>query len=166
MVSFISQFIAWAVNLSEIFGYPGIFLINLVGSASIIFPVPSFIVTFTFGGILNPWLVGLVAGVGAALGELVGYVIGKGGKKLIDKKHEKILARSRAWMEKHGAFSIIVLFALTPLPDDVIGIICGMINYDLKRFFLASLTGKIIMSLFIAWGGFFGVQWVLRVFGG
>lgn len=166
MVSFISQFMLWAASLSETFGYAGIFLINLIGSSSVLFPLPSFIVTFTFGGILDPWLVGIFAGVGAATGELVGYALGRGGKKLIDKRHENILKRSKVWMEKHGAFSIIVLFALTPLPDDVIGIICGLINYNVKKFFLASLIGKIIMSLFIAWGGFFGVQWVLRVFGG
>ena len=161
-----SQFLVWASGLSGILGYPGIFLINLIGTASIIFPVPSFIVTFTFGGILNPWLVGLVAGLGAALGELTGYVIGRGGKKLIKRKHERVLERAKGWMERHGAFSIVVLFAMTPLPDDIIGIICGMINYEVKRFFLASLIGKTVMSLFLAWGGFLGVNWVLSVFGG
>jgi len=161
-----SQFFVWAAGLSGILVYPGIFLISLVGSASVIFPLPSFIVIFTFGGTLNPWLVGLVAGLGSALGELTGYVIGRGGKKLIKKKHENMLKQAKAWMERHGAFFMIVLFALTPLPDDVIGIVCGMINYDVKRFFLASLIGKITMCLFIAWGGFFGVNWVLGVFGG
>lgn len=165
MESPLSQFVIWAVGLSEVLGYPGIFLINLIGSASVIFPLPSFIVTFTFGAVLNPWLVGIFAGLGSALGELIGYVLGRGGKKLIEKKYEKTLKRSKAWMEKHGAFSIIVLFALTPLPDDIIGILCGVINYDVKKFFLASLIGKIIMNLFIAWGGFFGVSWVLSVFG-
>ena len=69
-------------------------------------------------------------------------------------------------MERHGAFLIIILFAITPLPDDVIGILCGVINYDVKKFFFASLTGKIVMNLFLAWGGFLGAQWVLGVFGG
>jgi len=87
----VSQFISWASNISGLLGYPGIFLVNLIGSASIIFPVPSFIVTFTFGGILNPWLVGIFAGFGAAIGELIGYVVGRGGKKIIEKKHGKIL---------------------------------------------------------------------------
>jgi membrane protein DedA with SNARE-associated domain len=165
-LSVLSQFVAWASSISGVLGYPGIFLINLIGSASVIFPVPSFIVTFTFGAILNPWLVGVSAGIGAAIGELVGYVLGRGGKKLVEGKHEKTLRKSREWMERHGAFSIIVLFALTPLPDDVIGILCGMINYDVRKFLLASLIGKVVMSLFLAWGGFFGVGWILSVFGG
>ena len=70
------------------------------------------------------------------------------------------------WMERHGAFSIVILFAMTPLPHDVIGILCGVINYNIKKFFLATLIGKVIMNLFIAWGGFLGVNWVLTVFGG
>ena len=68
MQSLVSQFIAWASSISGILGYPGIFLVNLIGSASIIFPIPSFVVTFAFGGILNPWLVGLFAGAGCAFG--------------------------------------------------------------------------------------------------
>ncbi len=164
-MDFISQFILWSAGIAEILGYPGILFINFIGCASVIFPVPIFAVTFTFGAILNPWLVGLFAGIGSALGELTGYLIGRGGKRIIEKKHEKILRRSRKWMERHGAFLIIILFAITPLPDDVIGILCGVINYDVKKFFFASLTGKIVMNLFLAWGGFLGAQWVLGVFG-
>ena len=161
-----AQFMAWANTTVAGWGYLGIFLVNLVGSASIIFLVTAFIVTFAMGAVLNPWLVGLVTGVGAALGELTGYILGYAGKEVGERRDGKWLKRTRKWAEKRGVFPLIVLFAATPLPDDITGIIAGVISYDWKRFLLACLIGKIIMGTALAWGGFFGVGWILQAFGG
>lgn len=166
IASLLSGFLSWSHEVAGTWGYLGIFLVNLIGSATIIFPIPAFLVVFLFGAVLNPWLVGISAALGAVLGELTGYAVGLGGKKVIEKKYEHLLKKANEWMEKYKAFFIITLFAATPLPDDVIGIICGAIKYDLKKFFLASLTGKLIMNISLAFGGYFGMQWVLAVFGG
>jgi len=64
-----AQFITWSNEVVGAWGYLGIFLVSLVGNASIILPVPSFIIVFTFGAILNPWLVGLAGALGATIGE-------------------------------------------------------------------------------------------------
>jgi membrane protein YqaA with SNARE-associated domain len=161
----ISQFLSWSYSLAEMFGYLGIFVVSLLGCASILFPIPSVIVIFAFGAILNPWLVGLVAGVGSALGELTAYVVGIGGGKVLERKHKRWLNKAKTWMERHGAFFIVFLFAATPLPHDVVGILCGAIKYDIRKFFFATLIGKTFASLILAWAGFFGIQWVLNVFG-
>lgn len=167
VASLVHGFISWSESVAAAWGYPGIFLVNFVGSATIIFPTPAFFVVFMFGAILNPWLVGLVAAFGSALGELTGYVLGLGGKRVIEKKHKRWLDMANEWMEKHrkhGTFLLIVAFAATPLPDDVLGVFCGAVKYDIKRFFIASLIGKIVMSLGLAFGGYFGINWVLNVF--
>ena len=166
LASLLSGFISWSQEIAGNWGYLGIFIVSFIGSATIIFPAPAFLVVFIFGGVLNPWLVGISAAVGAALGELTGYAIGLGGKKVIEKKYKYWLRKANKWMEKYKAFFIITLFAATPLPDDVLGLFCGAIKYDLKKFFLASLTGKLIMNLALAFGGYFGMQWILAVFGG
>ena len=173
--SLILQLSQWFGYVVQTFGYPGIFFINLVGSASIILPLPSVIIVFASGAILNPWLVGLSSAAGAALGELTGYVLGFGSRQVIEGKHKKLLERTKKWIEwalvepahalKHGAFAIIVLFAVTPLPDDVVGILAGIIKYDVKRFLLATFVGKLVMMTAVAWGGFYGSQWVLAFFG-
>lgn len=161
-----AQFIAWSQTLVDTWGYLGIFLVNLIGSASIIFPVPAFLITFGMGAVLNPWLVGIVAAIGAAIGEVTGYLIGYGGREAIKDKHKKWLEKAEKWMQAHGVFFVIVIFAASPLPDDVTGILAGVISYNWKRFLLASFIGKLIMSLALAWGGYFGVSWVLQFFGG
>jgi membrane protein YqaA with SNARE-associated domain len=166
LASFLSAFSSWSQSFAAAWGYPGIFLINLIGAATIIFPVPAFIVVFTFGAILNPWLVGVSAALGAALGELTGYGVGLAGKKALDRKYDYWLKKANKWMEKYKAFTVIVIFAATPLPDDVVGVFCGAIKYDVKKFFLASLIGKLIMNISLALGGYYGLQWILAVFAG
>lgn len=161
-----SQFATWANTIVLSMGYLGIFLVSFIGAATIIFPIPSFIVVFALGAVMNPWLVGLTAGVGNALGELTGYALGKGGGKIIERKYRKETERYRKWFKKDRIFLLIVLFAATPLPDDIVGVICGMFNYDLKKFIVASVIGKCAMNLALAWGGFYGIKFILTVFGG
>ena len=57
-------------------GYVGIFLVSLLGNATILLPAPSLVVVFAMGTALIPLLVGLAAGAGDALGELTGYAAG------------------------------------------------------------------------------------------
>ena len=71
------------------FGYLGIFLITLIGNATIIFPLPAAGIVFAAGAFSNPLFVGLIAGFGAALGEFVGYGLGYGGGKLGEKKYNE-----------------------------------------------------------------------------
>ena len=163
--SFSSQFVSWAVSVSYAWGYIGIFFVNLLGNASIIFPVPSFLVVFLFGAMLNPWLVAVFSALGAGMGELTGYGLGFGGRKAGKKKISKWLEKTEKWTKKHGFFPVIILFAATPLPTDVIGIFCGAIEYNIKKFFLAVFIGKLIMCSLLAWGGFFGINWILNVAG-
>ena len=162
----LTQFVAWSNTVVASLGYFGIFLVSLVGSASIMLPVPVFALIFAAGAVLNPWVVGLSAGLGSALGELTGYALGKGGEKLIKNKYKKLFEKGEKMFEHNQAFAAIVIFAATPLPDDIIGVLCGMFHYDLKKFVIASFIGKTIMNLALAWGGFYGVRWVLTVFGG
>ena len=166
MAALTVQFIAWSQSFAETWGYLGIFIINIIGSATIFLPVPAFAVVFLFGAILNPWLVGLVAGLGAAIGEITGYVLGIGGREVLKRKEDKWFKKASKWSEKRGLFPVIILFAATPIPYDIIGILCGVIKYDIKRFFVATLIGKIIVNIALAWAGFYSMSWILAAFGG
>jgi len=157
----IAGFAQWAEATAGAYGYLGIFLVTLIGNLSIVLPVPSFAVVFIFGGLLNPWLVGLFAGLGSALGEITGYAIGIGGRKAILRKYKKQIQRFEKWAHKIGMFPLLVIFGATPLPSDLMGIIAGIVRYDMKKFLLASFIGKAIMNISIAWAGFYGISWVL-----
>ncbi len=160
MAEIFTEFLNWGLALIDSWGYLGVFLISLIGNMSLFLPIPSYIVVLLAGSVLNPWLLGIAGGLGAAIGELTGYVIGRGGRYVIRKKYRKLLQSSKKWSEKHGLFPLIVLFAATPLPDDIVGILSGIIKYDLRKFLLANIIGKIIAYTSLAWVGFYG-SWMM-----
>lgn len=148
------------------FGYFGVFFAAFLGSVPLFLYTPALLVVFFAGAMLDPLLVGLVAGIGAAIGELVGYGIGVGGKKIY--KHEKKidpkwLKKGTKWFNRYGGFVLTFVFAATPLPDDLIGIIAGFVKYDIKKYFIACLLGKLILCLSIAYAGFYGISFVLSI---
>ncbi len=163
MVDAIQWFLETSNYLINNFGYLGIFLVGFLGTVSVVLPTPAFVIIFFAAAKFDPLLVGIIAGFGAALGELVGYLVGMGSRKITKIKKTFDVWEKR--FRKYGGFAIIILFAATPLPDDVTGILCGAMKYDIKKFFLANLIGKIILHLFIAYAGYYSVNWVLNVFG-
>ncbi|MEM4246414.1 MAG: VTT domain-containing protein, partial [Candidatus Bathyarchaeia archaeon] len=116
-------------------------------SASIILPIPGYLVVLIAGPFLNPFIVALGAGSGATIGELTSYLLGQGGRKIIGVSRD--LEAARLIYSRYGLWTIF-LFAATPLPFDLIGIVCGALKVDLRRFLLLTLVGKITLYLVLA----------------
>lgn len=135
----------------EAYGYLGIFIISVLGSATIVIPVPTLLVTFVGGGIFNPFLVGLVSAVGATLGELTGYLAGSSGRAIINK--EEKLVKVEGWMKKYGLWTIFVLAAIPNPLFDLAGMVSGAGKIPIRKFLLATLLGKTIKFLAIAFIG-------------
>ena len=135
----------------EGYGYLGVFLISLLGNATVILPVPSLAVVFASGGVLNPLLVGLVAGVGEPIGELTGYLAGFGGSAAIADTPR--FERVKAWMQRRG---FVTLFVLSVIPNplfDLAGISAGVLHYPVWRFLLACWLGKTTKAITLAYLG-------------
>lgn len=145
------------VRLST-YGYLGVFLISVIGNATVIFPVPSLAVVFAGGSVLNPLLVGLIAGVGEPLGELTGYLAGYGGSAVIENR--KRFDQIKDWMERRG-FITIFLLSLIPNPFfDLAGIAAGMLRFPVWKFLLACWMGKTLKALALAYLGSISLVWV------
>ena len=139
----------------ERYGYPGVFLISLLGNATVIFPAPSLAVVFGMGGVLNPLFVGLVAGVGEALGELTGYLAGYGGQAVVEDW--QMYDRLERWMQRNGSATIFVLSAIPNPVFDLAGIAAGALRFPLKQFLLSCWVGKTIKTVTFA---FIGAQFI------
>jgi membrane protein DedA with SNARE-associated domain len=146
----------------ESYGYFGAFLINLIASSTIVLPLPGAAFVFGLGAVLNPLLVGIAAGVGAAIGEFTGYALGWGGRKIISDRWKKQMRQTEKLFQRYGGFFVIMLFAMTPLPDDIAGIVAGVFRYPVKKYFIAVLIGKLILNITIAYAGMYGTSWVLN----
>ena len=58
------------------YGYIGVFIVSFLAGVTVLVPVPSVFIVFTLGAVLNPVLVGLIAGAGEAIGSMGVYVTG------------------------------------------------------------------------------------------
>jgi membrane protein YqaA with SNARE-associated domain len=136
-----------------VYGYPGIFVISFIGNATLILPAPSFAVVFAVGGALNPLLVGVVAGLGATLGELTGYLAGVGGRYAIENR--ALFNRVERWMRKGGPLVIFILAVIPNPAFDVGGIVAGALKMPVWQFILAAWAGKTIRFTLLALSGQF-----------
>ncbi len=133
------------------YGYLGLFLISIIGNATIILPVPTFLTAFLGGGIYNPVLVGVISAAGATIGELTGYLAGIGGKAIVE--NQAMYDRFSRWMERYG---LVALFVLAAIPNpffDVAGIIAGMSHMRVSTYMLVVWAGKIVKFVLIAYLG-------------
>lgn len=132
------------------YGYIGAFVAPFLSSAVSV-PIPFVssaaglavtIAVFDCAGMR--WLVPLIAGLGGTLGELVGYWIGRGGRRAVSSSSYGSL--SHKWSVR---FMGIIVFcsALFPLGIfDFVAIAAGALRFSPLRFFLCCLMGRIPRS--------------------
>ena len=154
-------------NLAEL-GYLGALLAGFLGSSTLFFSIfPSFVVIPIIGSQLNPILVGVMAGIGAGVGQFLHYYVGVGGRKLIGRKSISIgrfkmpqLYSKRIaaidWEKRIKKYGVVVIFvfAATPLtPDDILWIPLGIMGYPKLRALIAAILGKITLNLSYCFAG-------------
>jgi membrane protein YqaA with SNARE-associated domain len=156
----------WLRDFAIQYGYLGIFLISLLGAMSIFVPIPYTVVIFILGGLdtFDPFLIAVAAGIGSAIGEFSGYLLGAGGRKVIGDRYKKRMDFITKLFKKYGSVAIFI-FALTPLPDDLLFIPLGVMRYSLLRAFIPALLGKFFSNLIIAYSGRLSLDIVKNIFG-
>lgn len=136
----------------------GVLFISFLGSTSIIFPIPYTLIILVLGinHLVDPLILTVAGGLGSAIGELSGYVLGFYGAKLVSAERRKKMEFFVKIFNKYGPI-VIFIFALTPLPDDLIFIPLGILHYNFWKVFIASLSGKLLMCFLLAYfGNIFG----------
>ena len=161
IVWFTNRFQAELRNLGN-YGYLGLFVISIIGNATLIIPAPVFVLACAAGVVYGPIGVGVVAGLGAALGELTGYMAGAGGKALIPqgRRYEQLTR----FMQRHGMLTIFLLGAIPNLIFDVGGLIAGALRMKAWKFILAAWAGKAIRLSLTAWACQSGLPLVEQLF--
>lgn len=142
-------------------GYPSVFVINVIGSATVIVPVPGLLAACSAAAPavgLNLVALGLIGAVGSTLGETTGYLAGYGGQSFAQRS--RYYSRIQGWVLSRGALALFVLAAL-PLPlFDIAGIVSGSLSYPLKRFLFWVFLGKGIKFIGIAYACYEGIDWI------
>jgi membrane protein YqaA with SNARE-associated domain len=150
-------------------GYPGIFLANFVGQATLFIPVPGITAAgqaliVSSSNILSPFWVGVIGGLGMALGEITAYVAGMATALVAQeeeikapKRFEKLVARiTRGVNWLMGHYGMLTLFVLSAVPNvffEVAGWTAGATRYAFWKFMLSVGAGKITRGLLLAYVG-------------
>jgi membrane protein YqaA with SNARE-associated domain len=130
------------------YGYPAVFLVSLISNAAFLLPAPGIAMVLAAGGVLDPIAVGVVAGLGAALGELTGYLVGQSGQPVFEDK--PIYWRIESLMKKSGALVIFILAAVPNPIFDIGGLMAGALRMPVWRFLLGAWLGKSLRFVLLA----------------
>ena len=141
----------------QAFGYPGIFVIALIANATILLPAPGAAIIYAMGAVFNPWLVGLAAGSGGAIGELSGYLAGFSGQAMVERTD--IYDRIKPWVEKYGGWAILVLSAIPNPLFDVAGVAAGIAKMPIQTFLFFVWIGQLIKMTLFALAGKYSIEW-------
>ena len=156
------------------YGVLGLFIGSIIANASILLPLPIDIFVFLladrnfFGlGAVDPVLLGIIVGFGAAIGEMSGYIIGLLGIKSLEKLKQEEIGKIQFVKGKIRELGMvfIALGAFTPFPFDIIGIGAGLIKFPPQKFFIAALFGKLLRYIVIALAGFYSIPTIKVFFG-
>jgi membrane protein YqaA with SNARE-associated domain len=157
------------------YGYLGAFVIAFIAGSSIPTPISYLLLTFTFGGILNPALVGLCSGVGAGAGGTLVYLLGRGGRRFFpslrhydmdEEASNKLTARFIGWAQKRGSVVVFIMSAMLNPVFAPMAIAMGALRFRLFTFFIMCVAGNLVKAMVISYAGYFGVGALLRIFGG
>ena len=136
------------------YGYLGAFLISLTLNATVILPAGNVLILSALAAILpSALMVGIVGGIGAAIGETTGYLAGYSGRAIIEKR--KMYRQVEGGVKRWGSL-LIFIFALLPLMFDLAGIAAGVIRFPFWKFFLICWLGRTILYIVVALAGAWG----------
>jgi membrane protein DedA with SNARE-associated domain len=163
----------------EKYGLLGVFIFAFVAGSVVNFvatPFPYWLLVFTMPSILAPswgalaplW-VGLISALGASLGQLLTFMVGYSGSRIYHKFtvniNNRFYNRCIGWAQRHGSWAVFAMSALFNPVHLPMTLAIAALRYPPLKFYIFSLLGNMVKSLFIAYCGYFGLTSLFNFFG-
>jgi len=128
-------------------GYLSLSLVNFFGSLVPFVPLPGFLLlaTMSVGDQFDLHILALLSAITATVAKQIIFYVSYGGRRIINEKTRKRMRPFERLVKRYGAGAAFFA-AATPIPDDLVYVPLGLAKYNPKRFFIATLTGKIVLS--------------------
>ena len=140
--SYIDQIAEW--------GYFGCFFINVLSNGTFILPGFGIVITFTLGGVLNPAIVGAVAGIGEAIGAIGAYLTGYAGRGLLRDSNSGLYLRFSDIIDRHGSKAIFFVSAVLSPFFYPFAVFLGKARCGWVRFFQVTWAGRTVKRMVLA----------------
>lgn len=167
----------------EILIYAGLFFTAMLAGSPLPIPTPCMVLTFTLGSKFAPWLIGIIAATGEAIGLMLVYLAARTGRhfapnlnitdpanKIYSNWLGKFLKRLKiprflAFVNRRGAAGVF-LFSIFPNPFLMpLLVTMGINRYQGWKVAVACWLGSAVMFLALAYLGHYGLGSILRYFG-
>jgi len=168
----ITDLITLLVDAFAQLGYPGIFVLMVLESATL--PVPSEVVLplggyLVYQGRLEFWSVVAVATLGSLIGTMIdygiGYYLGRPAVlrygRIVRFSHERLETTER-WFNQHGT-NVVLLARFVPLLRTLIAFPAGIVRMEPKRFLAYSAVGILVWDIALVYIGFLAGQNSARI---
>ncbi|CAI9831428.1 MAG: VTT domain-containing protein [Nitrosopumilus sp.] len=131
-------------------GYPLLGLVSFFGSLVPFVPLPGFLLlaTMSVGPQFDLHALALISALLSAGAKQVIFYASYGGRRIVGKRTRERLRPFERLVKRYGAAAAFAA-AATPIPDDLVYVPLGLARYDPKRFFAATLAGKLVLSYVI-----------------
>jgi membrane protein DedA with SNARE-associated domain len=128
-------------------GYIGLVLVNFFGSLIPFVPLPGFIflASMSVGNQFDLHVLAILSALAATAAKQIIFYASYQGRRIISEKTRKRMRPFERLVKRYGAAAAFFA-AATPIPDDLIYVPLGLAKYNPKRFFIATLTGKLVLS--------------------
>lgn len=128
-------------------GYLGLSLVSFFGSLIPFLPIPSFILlaTMSVGEQFDLHILAIISALTTTAAKQFIFYVSYGGRKIITDKTRQRMRPFERLVKRYGAAAAFFA-AATPIPDDLVYVPLGLGKYSPKKFFIATLTGKIVLS--------------------
>ena len=127
-------------------GYLGLAIVSFFGSLIPFVPIPSFVLvaTMAVGEQFDIHILVIIAALTSTAAKQIIFYVSYGGRKIISEKTKKRMKPFQKLVKRYGG-SAAFFAAATPIPDDLVYIPLGLAKYNPKRFFIATLLGKVVL---------------------
>jgi membrane protein DedA with SNARE-associated domain len=131
-------------------GYLGLGLVSFFGSLIPFVPLPAFLLlaTMSVGDQFNLHILAILSAVLSAGAKQVIFYASYGGRRIISEKTRKRMKPFERLIKRYGAGAAFFA-AATPIPDDLVYVPLGLAKYNPRKFFIATVTGKLVLHYVI-----------------
>lgn len=130
------------------------FFLGLIGGSSFLTSAPFYAAIYSLSsGGLNPYLLGIIAGIGLAIGDALYYLLGHEGRKILPWRIKNKVNRLSEWIKKKNSFIVLSMsflyIAFIPLPNDILLTVLGLAKYPFKKIVPILIAGDIAFLILL-----------------
>ena len=147
----VDEVFALAERVLRSTGLYGVFFVSLVSNSIPFVALPYLVYIIVYASRFTDFrslvLIAVVSGIGAGLGKIIIYFIGRGFSSISPASRTARNWSYLASRHKVAGFFAILFVAITPAPDDVVLIPMGFASYSIALYALAVFLGKTVHSI-------------------